>query len=139
MKTWRLFLGIVLSPLAGPVLIILWPIVVPGGERPYTSTNIWWVAAASTVCSYAGMFVFGLPALYGLKLLRRLTIGWVVLAGAVSGAFVYSLIQVGIVSAFHLSAEAGSIRYVRGAILGLTVAWLAGAIAGIGFENENQK
>ena len=139
MKTWRVVLGVALSPLAAPVLVLLWPIVLPGGERPYTSTNIWWVAAASALCSYVGMFVLGLPILYALKVSRRLTIGWVVSAGAIAGAFEYSLIHIGIVSTFHLSEEGSSIRYIRGAILGLSVSWLAATIAGIGYENSKRK
>ncbi len=131
MSHFRFVLAAVIAPLAAPIAIIFLQLIVTGNLCLYNDSVISLMRWIYTAASYVGLLVAGLPIVYLLRTLQRISLGALAVAGAISGIVtsVVYLLLLGLV--LNFSVAINLIEIVAGAILGVLVLSVFGLIAGV--------
>ena len=131
MSNFRFVLAAVIAPLSAPIAIIFLQLIVTGNLYLYNDSVISLMTWIYTAASYVGLLVAGLPIVYVLRTLQRISLGALAVAGAISGIVtsVVYLLLLGLV--LNFSVAINLIEIVAGAILGVLVLSVFGLIAGV--------
>lgn len=130
MRHFRFVFAAVIAPLSAPVTIIFLQLIVRGNLSLYNDPDISLIMWSSMVAAYVGLLVAVLPIIHALQILQRVSLGAIVVAGAISGIVVYLVFQA--LLGFVLNIAAISlIEVIPIAILSILVASVFGLIAGV--------
>ena len=130
MRHFRFVLAAVIAPLSAPITIIFLQLIVMGDLSLYNDPDISLIMWSSTVAAYVGLLVAVLPIIHVLQILQRVSLGAIVVAGAISGIVVYLVFQALLGLVLNIPAIS-LIEVIPIAILSILVASVFGLIAGV--------
>jgi hypothetical protein len=130
MRHFRFVLAAVIAPLSAPITIIFLQLIVRGNLSLYNDPDISLIMWSSTVAAYVGLLVAVLPIIHVLQILQRVSLGAIVVAGAISGIVVYLVFQALLGLVLDIPAIS-LIEVIPIAILSILVASVFGLIAGV--------
>ena len=130
MSNFRFVLAAVIAPLSAPIAITFLQLIVTGNLGLYNDSVNSLITWIYTGASYVGLLVAGLPIVYVLRTLQRISLGALAVAGAISGIVtsVIYLLLLGLVLNFSMAINL--IDIVLGTIFGVLVLSVFGLIAG---------
>ncbi len=131
MSNFRFVIAAVISPLSAPITIIFLQLIVWGNLSLYNDPDISLVMWMYTAASYVGLLVAVLPIVYVLRSLQRVSLGTLIVAGAISGIVVSVVSRLLLGLPLNFSGTADLIDVIASVILGVLVAAVFGLIAGI--------
>lgn len=126
----RKTLATIIAPLMPAALLIIVPVLLtlswPFNESDYLIT-----AYISVAVGYIALFIIGLPLVYWLKSIDRLTLLNLAIGGAIGGIIVISIfgVMLGLLLSSTLSFNLVTVLW--GSVLGASVSLTYGAISGI--------
>ena len=131
MSHFRFILAAVIAPLSAPITGVFLALIVWGNLNLYNDPDIALMSWLHMAASYVGLLVVVLPIVYVLRNLQRVSLGTLIVAGAISGivvAVVYWLL-LRLVLNFYGAIDLFDV--IVSVILGVLVASVFGLIAGI--------
>ena len=131
MSHFRFVLAAVIAPLSAPITVIFLQLIVWGNLSLYNDPDLSLMMWINTAASYAGLLVAVLPIVYVLRTLQRVSLGTLIVAGAISGIVVALVSRLLLGLALDFPAHIGLPDVIASVILGVLVASVFGLIAGI--------
>ena len=131
MSNFRFVIAAVIAPLSAPITIIFLQLIVWGNLSLYNDPDISLVMWMYTAASYVGLLVAVFPIVYVLRNLHRVSLGALVVAGAISGMVVYGFFLSLLGLALDFPAHIGLPDVIASAILGVMLGAVFGLIAGV--------
>ena len=131
MSNFRFVLAAVIAPLSAPIAIIVLQLIVTGNLDLYNDSVNSLITWIYTGASYVGLLVAGLPIVYVLRTLQRISLGALAVAGAISGIVTSVIYQLLLGLVLNFSMAINLIDTVLGTILGVLVLSVFGLIAGV--------
>ncbi|MFV1985455.1 MAG: hypothetical protein ACC657_18040 [Thiohalomonadales bacterium] len=132
----RKILAFVIAPLTPAALQIILPVMI-SQSWPFNQTDYKIIIAVSTITSFIGLFIIGIPLIIWLRKINRLSITNLSLAGVLSGAVIFYLFWLLLGLALQTSAIYGVYPLIYGSTLGFVVAFTFGMVSGITNRSRN--
>ena len=137
MSHFRFVLAAVIAPLSAPITNIFLQLIVTGNLRLYNNPEISLIMWIQTAASYVGLLVAVLPIIYVLRKMQRVSLGAVVVAGAISGIVIYGVYLSLLGLALDFPAHIRLTDVIASVFLGVVLGSVIGLIAGV--DNLREK
>ena len=131
MSNFRFVLAAVIAPLSAPITVIFLQWIVWGDFSLYNDPYIVVMMWIHTAASYVGLLVAVLPIVHVLQTLKRVSLGMLIVAGAINGIVVSVVSRQLLGLMLNFSAAINLFDVIASVILGVLVASVFSLIAGI--------
>ncbi len=138
MSHFRFILAAVIAPLSAPITGVFLALIVRGNLSLYNDPDISLMMWINTAASYAGLLVAVLPIVYVLRNLQRVSLGTLIVAGAISGIVVSVVYWLLLRLMLNFSGAINLFEVIIHVILGVLVASVFGLIVGINNLREKK-
>ena len=138
MSHFRFVLAAVIAPLFAPITGVFLNLIVRGNLSLYKDPVISLMLSFHAAASYVGLLVAVLPIVYVLRNLQRVSLGTLIVAGAISGIVVSVVYWLLLRLMLNFSGAIHLFEVIIHVILGVLVASVFGLIVGINNLRERK-